>query len=1556
MMFLRKLRRRLVDKQSSRSSRFLTGRRLNLEPLEDRRLLALVGVSPAFPTITYDAQGPLSYDADAQALTFELSATPLQFRQSSATPNRAISTPSSFHISIYVDNQGQLLGGSSGSDLIVTGNIDVNGDGVIDYSGTLLTGEVTQFGYSDSGTTTDLFDFRFTPTGGALASLYSGKDIGVKTTSESSTFAGSFATSFVGYVKGTLGSVSARWSSLAGYVYNDADGDGVRQTSEAGIAGVTIQLTGTDIGGNAVSLMTVTDSLGAYTFSQLRPGTYSVTEVQPAGWLDGLDTQGTPGTGVAGQDVLADIVLSAGVNGLENNFGELTMSPGISLVKLTNVTTPHGTTTGDNTYTPSVPAGSSITWIYGIENTGNVPLSNVTLTDNQGVVLTGPVGDVNENGILDVGESWTYAATGTAIAGSYTNTATATGTATDATGTVSTVVIAEDSNSYFGVAPEIAVTKTTNDTNNPSVETGSTVTWTYTVTNTGNVSLSDVTVTDEQGVTPVYVSGDDGNGLLDQGEVWTYTATGVAIVGAYTATATATGTDVTDTVSTPVSAQDTDGYFGVQPGISIVKLTNGTDNANPYVAAGSTVTWNYYVTNTGNVALAAVAVSDDTAGVTPFYYTGDDGNGLLDVGETWVYAAIGTAVVGPYTNTGTVTGTDSTGIVATPVCASETDSYFGVSTGVAIVKLTNGMDNANELLTPGTTVTWTYQVTNTGNAALTAVAVTDSDATVTPVYSSGDDGNGLLDAGETWVYTAAGVAVAGQYANTGTVTAADATGAVAGAVTASEGDSYFGVQPGICIVKLTNGSDHNDAPGAQVIEGSVITWTYEVTNTGNVALTGVTVVDSDSSVTPVYESGDTDLDGQLDVDEIWVYAASGTAILGQYSNTGTVAGSDATGTVSGVVTASDVDYYYGAAQTPATKSGYVYVDANNDGIKQSGEVGIKGVKIILTGVNDLGQSVNITTTTDANGYYLFSNLRPGTYSVSEVQPTGSSSTGYGDHKAYMYQWYEHGVRHFELHNRDGSIRKYDVAANCSALDSIFSELDDQCWTSDSVNWNDQDVCEALFRRIDATQTCASDGEYFLRYFSDFWNGVHVICGQSSTLYLDGKDTAGSDGGTAGNDVISDIVLNWGDNGTDNNFGELLPASVSGSVYVDSNNDGAQQCTENGIAGVVVTLTGVDDLGNTVNLTVVTDRNGGYEFGNLRPGTYTLTESQPTSYLDGTDSAGAQGGTAGDDVISGIVLSSGLKATGNKFGELKPSSLSGFVYLDKNSNGDIDCRDLAIAGVTVTLTGVDDRGNAVSLTTVTDDDGAYSFTNLRPGTYTITETQPAGFIDGVDTIGSQGGIVGNDQFTGIVLQAGVRGINNNFAELQEASATLHHGQTATIGFWNNKRGQALINSLNGGSSSTQLGNWLATMFPNMYGASAATHNLAGKTNAQIAAFFKELFNVRGMKIDAQALAVCLAVYVTNSNLAGNVAASYGFVVSSTGTGSATFNIGSSGEAFNVADNSTLSIMAILQLTNDQTKKGILWDLNGNGTVSSAEQVLRSMANNILTAINETGDIG
>ena len=66
----------------------------------------------------------------------------------------------------------------------------------------------------------------------------------------------------------------------------------------------------------------------------------------------------------------------------------------------------------------------------------------------------------------------------------------------------------------------------------------------------------------------------------------------------------------------------------------------------------------------------------------------------------------------------------------------------------------------------------------------------------------------------------------------------------------------------------------------------------------------------------------------------------------------------------------------------------VYVDYCRDGAVDYGDTGICGVTVTCKGTDDLGNSVNCTTTTDANGLYCFMNLRPGNYQICESQPTG----------------------------------------------------------------------------------------------------------------------------------------------------------------------------------------------------------------------------------------------------------------------------------------------------------------------------------------------------------------------------------------------------------------------------------------------------------------------------------------------------------------------------------------------------------------------------------------
>jgi uncharacterized repeat protein (TIGR01451 family) len=76
---------------------------------------------------------------------------------------------------------------------------------------------------------------------------------------------------------------------------------------------------------------------------------------------------------------------------------------------------------------PLLLAGSAVTWTYIVENAGNIPIKTLTVTDNKGVKPVFVSGDANSNTDLDPGEVWTFRATGTAIAGQYTNVATVNG-------------------------------------------------------------------------------------------------------------------------------------------------------------------------------------------------------------------------------------------------------------------------------------------------------------------------------------------------------------------------------------------------------------------------------------------------------------------------------------------------------------------------------------------------------------------------------------------------------------------------------------------------------------------------------------------------------------------------------------------------------------------------------------------------------------------------------------------------------------------------------------------------------------------------------------------------------------------------------------------------------------------------------------------------------------------------------------------------------------------------------------------------------------------------
>src|SRR5262249_52311669 len=157
------------------------------------------------------------------------------------------------------------------------------------------------------------------------------------------------------------------------------------------------------------------------------------------------------------------------------------------------------------------------------------------------------------------------------------------------------------------------------------------------------------------------------------------------------------------------------------------------------------------------------------------------------------------------------------------------------------------------------------------------------------------------------------------------------------------------------------------------------------------------------------------------------------------------------------------------------------------------------------------------------------------------------------------------------------------------------------------------------------------------------------------------------GGSVGVDRLSGIGIGTGTNGINYNFAELVPARLSGYVYMDANNNGVREAGEPVLPGVSVTLTGHNDQGDIRTMTI-TATDGSYQFLNLRPGVYTLTESEPTGYLRGRNAVGSAGGTLGASDLSQITLNMGVNGTEYDFAELVPARLAGYVYVDNNNNG------------------------------------------------------------------------------------------------------------------------------------------------------------------------------------------------------------------------------------------------------------------------------------------------
>jgi uncharacterized repeat protein (TIGR01451 family) len=412
------------------------------------------------------------------------------------------------------------------------------------------------------------------------------------------------------------------------------------------VGGVTIL--GGPIGSLAPGASDLATFTGSYTLTQADIDSGSFTNIATA--------TGTPPSG-------------PNVSDPDDDTQQLPRSPAIDLVK--------DGTLHDDDGTPGITAGDTISYAFTVTNIGNVTLSNVTLADTVGGVTIsgGPIGSLAPGATDTATFTGSYSVTQADIdSGSFTNIATVTGTPPSGPN----VSDPDDDTQQLSQTKEIELVKDGtlhDDDGKPGVTAGDTISYTFTVTNTGNVILTNVTLADTVG--GVTISGGP-IGSLAPGATDTGTFTGSYTLtqadinsGSFTNIATVTGTPPS---GPNVSDPDDDTQELTQdPKFEIAKDLSINDGIDWEPESAGPVPWpsgalyRITVTNTGNVDLPSVVISDKFPDLPEDIY-GDIGP--LLVGETVVIAGDGS---------GDLTWT---ALDVAQVCAGQ-ESITNVATAVA---------------------------------------------------------------------------------------------------------------------------------------------------------------------------------------------------------------------------------------------------------------------------------------------------------------------------------------------------------------------------------------------------------------------------------------------------------------------------------------------------------------------------------------------------------------------------------------------------------------------------------------------------------------------------------------------------------------------------------------------------------------------------------------------------------------------------------------------------------------------------------------------------------
>jgi hypothetical protein len=453
---------------------------------------------------------------------------------------------------------------------------------------------------------------------------------------------------------------------------------------------------------------------------------------------------------------------------------------------------------------------------------------------------------------------------------------------------------------------------------------------------------------------------------------------------------------------------------------------------------------------------------------------------------------------------------------------------------------------------------------------------------------------------------------------------------------------------------------------------------------------------------------------------------------------------------------------------PVTVGDYVFNDRNYDGIQNADDMGSAGVRLHLTLSNgspavDWSGSPVTDQTTATDGSYAFTNLPPGTHTVSTMTSPpgaitiltglGTSATDSSTSSATSvtltsgssdtsldfgyYQLVTVGDFAFEDVNGDGIQDGGDVPLAGVVLGLTIHA--------------GQSIAQA---------TTGADGHY---YFIGLVPGDYAVSAISAPAgYVSARTGAGTVA-TDSSTIASTGVMASGDVNLTLDFGFYRPVRVGNRVWRDTTLNGRQDPGEPVAPNVTVT---VNDMYETPVASTTFDSNGNWAVSSPFPGTYTVTFTVPVGYLFVPATVGEPAGDSNANAATGasnpISLSSGQSIDTVDAGVVEGTSVAGNVYPDNDGSKTRTAGDVGISLVPITVTGLTAYCETVTETVLTSAEGQYRV-DLPPGTYSVVETQPARYVNAAENPGSRGGIPTTNRLDTIVLNPGDHATGNDFGE-------------------------------------------------------------------------------------------------------------------------------------------------------------------------------------------------